>query len=68
MTLISPGIDDFEKQRRLRETRNEVIINGILAACLAVPLVLHLLSYFRSDPTAFHPPLGLVILVCFGVL
>ncbi|HUU03738.1 MAG TPA: adenylate/guanylate cyclase domain-containing protein [Myxococcota bacterium] len=66
--MISPGIDDFEKQRRLRETRNEVIINGILAACLAVPLVLHLLSYFRSDPTAFHPPLGLVILVCFGVL
>jgi adenylate cyclase len=68
MDLISPGIDDFEKQRRIRETKNEVIINAIMAVCLVIPLILHLLAYFNPDPDGFQPPLVLVILVAVGVL
>ena len=66
--LMAPGTDDFEQRRRQRETRNEVVFHTIMAVCLAVPLVLHLVSYFAPAPEGFRPPVALLILVCFGVL
>ncbi|MBW1872871.1 MAG: adenylate/guanylate cyclase domain-containing protein, partial [Deltaproteobacteria bacterium] len=43
-------------------------INAIIAVCLSFPLIAHLLSFLRPDPTGFQAPLGLLILVATGVL
>jgi class 3 adenylate cyclase len=66
--LMAPGTDDFEQGRRQRETRNEVVFHSILAACLAVPLVLNLVSFFRPAHEGFHPTVGLMLLVSIGFL
>ena len=66
--LMAPGTDDFEQRRRQRETRNEVVFHSILAVCMAVPLVIHLASLFIPSPAGFRPPVGLLVLVGFGVL
>jgi class 3 adenylate cyclase len=66
--LMAPGTDYFEQGRRPRETRNEVVFHSILAACLAVPLVLNLVSFFRPAHEGFHPTVGLMLLVSIGFL
>jgi adenylate cyclase len=65
---MAPGTDDFEQRRRQRETRNEVVFHTIMAVCLAVPLVLHLISYLAPASEGFRPPAALMVLVGFGVL
>jgi len=64
--LMAPGTDDFEQRRRQRETRNEVVFHSILAACMAVPLVLHLFSLLSPSREGFRPGSGLILLVIFG--
>jgi hypothetical protein len=66
--LMAPGTDDFEQRRRQRETRNEVVFHSILAACMVVPLVLHLLSLLLPAHEGFRPSTGLILLVIFGFL
>ncbi len=66
--LMAPGTDDFEQRRRQRETRNEVVFHSILAACMAVPLVLHLASLLLPAQAGFRPSTGLILLVIIGLL
>jgi adenylate cyclase len=66
--LMAPGTDDFEQRRQQRETRNEVVFHTIMAVCMAVPLVLHLISFLSPAPEGFRTPIALMVLVGFGVV
>jgi class 3 adenylate cyclase len=69
LRIVRPGeADDFEQQRRRRETRNELFINAIFAAGLFVLGVAHTLNYyFAWAPFRSPRTLPTVLAVAFGI-
>lgn len=62
-----PPIDDFERERRRRETANEVVINHLRGGFFTFALAGHWLNHVR--PVApFRSPLGTVLILAAAVL
>jgi len=68
----SYAVDEFERRRRVLETRNEILVRWVLAALLSVALIASLMNQFVRWAPFPTPPLLVLALavsmvVCVGV-